>query len=210
MPTIDRLLEEGAPPVVAILRGVTPQEAVAVASALVDAGLRMIEVPLNSPEPFVSIAAIQNALGEQALIGAGTVLDVPSVERLAATGAPLLVTPNTNPDVIAKGIELGLEAMPGFLTPSEAFAAIGAGARRLKLFPAFVQGVDYLKAVREVLPAGIGVWAVGGVNAENARMWLNAGVEGVALGSALYLPGDSAAVVARKAAAVVAAIGSEA
>lgn len=208
MPTIDRLIQEGAPPIVAILRGVRPQEAVAVASALVDAGVRMIEVPLNSPDPFASIAAIQDALGEQALIGAGTVLDVLSVERLAATRAPLLVTPNTDPHVIARGCELGLETMPGFLTPSEAFTAIGAGARRLKLFPAFVQGVDYLKAVREVLPLGIGVWAVGGINADNARTWLNAGAEGVALGSALYRPGDTAAVVAQKAAALVAAIGT--
>lgn len=206
MPTTDSLLAEGAPPIVAILRGLQPHEAVEVGEALVEAGVRLIEVPLNSPDPFTSIAAMQAALGTRALIGAGTVLDIPSVEALAATGARLMVTPNVSPAVIARGCELGLEVMPGFMTPTEAFAAIAAGARRLKLFPASVSGEGLVKAIREVLPAGTGVWAVGGVGAHNAAQWLAAGAEGVALGSSLYKPGDSAAVVAERAKAVVAAL----
>ncbi|MBU6267629.1 MAG: 2-dehydro-3-deoxy-6-phosphogalactonate aldolase [Sphingomonadales bacterium] len=206
MPTIDDLLGRGAPPIVAILRGVRPGEAVAVAGALVEAGVRMIEVPLNSSEPFASIAAIQSEFGEAALIGAGTVLDVASVDRLAETGARLLVTPNTVPDVIARGVGHGMDVMPGFLTPSEAFAAVAAGARRLKLFPAFAMGPAYVKAVRDVLPAGTGIWAVGGVSAGNAREWFDAGVQGVALGTALYRPGDSADTVLAKARALLAAM----
>jgi 2-dehydro-3-deoxyphosphogalactonate aldolase len=206
MRTIDEALTAGAPPVVAILRGLEPDEAVAIANALIDGGVRMIEVPLNSPEPFASIAAIQARFADAALIGAGTVLDLGAVDRLAQTGARLMVTPDTRADVIERGVRHGLEVMPGFMTPTEAFTAVAAGARRLKLFPAFVPGAAYIKAVRDVLPARIGVWAVGGVNADNARQWLEAGAEGVALGSALYRPGDSAATVARKAAEIVAAL----
>lgn len=204
--TIDDLLAAGAPPLVAILRGLRPDEAVAVAGALIDAGVRLIEVPLNSPAPFDSIAAIQARFGGEALIGAGTVLDVASVDRLAETGASLLVTPNTVPEVIARGVALGLEPMPGFLTPSEAFAAIAAGARRLKLFPAFAQGPAYIKAIREVLPRGTGLWAVGGVDAGNARSWIEAGAEGVALGSAVFKPGRTPAEVGEAARAAVAAL----
>ena len=205
MPTIDQLLIEGAPPVIAILRGITPSEAPAIGAALIDAGVRMIEVPLNSPDPFASIAALQAQLGADALIGAGTVLDVPSVDRLVETGARLLVAPNTDARVIARGVALGLEVMPGFFTPSEALAAIAAGARCLKLFPALSAGPSFLKALREVLPAGTGIWAVGGVDGENMGEWLDAGAQGVALGSALYRPGRSAAEVAAGAAEVVAA-----
>lgn len=206
MLTIDALLAAGTPPLVAILRGLRPDEAVPITAALVEAGIRMIEVPLNSPDPFASIAAMQAEFGDRALIGAGTVLDVAAVDTLAATGARLLVTPNTDPLVIARGVTSGLEAMPGFLTPSEAFAAIRAGARRLKLFPAGAMGPGYLKAVREVLPADVGVWAVGGVGAGNAAEWLAAGAQGVAVGSSVFRPGDSASEVAAKAAAVVGAL----
>ncbi|MBU6207322.1 MAG: 2-dehydro-3-deoxy-6-phosphogalactonate aldolase, partial [Alphaproteobacteria bacterium] len=124
--------------------------------------------------------------------------------RLAETGARLLVTPNSVPPVIARGVALGLEAMPGFLTPSEAFAAISAGAKRLKLFPAFVMGQAYIKAVREVLPRETGLWAVGGISAENAQDWIAAGAEGVAIGTGLYRPGDDPDMVYRRAADVVA------
>ena len=205
MPTIDRLLEVGTPPVMAILRGVTPADVVDIGAALVAAGVRLIEVPLNSPDPFASIAALQAEFGGDALIGGGTVLDLASVERLSQTGATLMVAPNADPDVIARAIALGLEPLPGFLTPSEAFAAIAAGARRLKLFPAFSAGAAYLKALREVLPAEVGVWAVGGVDADNLGAWIGAGAEGLALGGWLYRPGNSAADVAAKATQIVAA-----
>jgi 2-dehydro-3-deoxyphosphogalactonate aldolase len=203
---IDQLLAQGAPPAIAILRGVQPGEAVAIGAALVEAGIRMIEVPLNSPEPFASIAALQQAFGDRALIGAGTVLDAASADLLAQTGAQLLVAPNTDPAVIARGIGHGLEVVPGVLTPSEAFAAIGAGARRLKLFPAFAHGPAYVQALRDVLPADVGIWAVGGIDAGNIRDWLAAGAEGVALGGALYRPGLSAGEVRAGADKIVAAL----
>ncbi|MEO5587411.1 MAG: 2-dehydro-3-deoxy-6-phosphogalactonate aldolase [Novosphingobium sp.] len=204
--TIDSLLAAGAPPVVAILRGLRPEEALGVAAALVEAGIRLIEVPLNSPEPFASIAAIQDEFGPVAAIGAGTVLDEASVDRLAATGATLMVTPNTALAVIRRGVAKGLEVMPGFMTPSEAFAAIEAGARRLKLFPAGSLGPGHLKAVSEVLPAGVRLWAVGGAGAANAAEWIAAGAEGIAVGSGVYRPGDTAGEVAAKAGTIVAAL----
>lgn len=201
--TVDEILGAGAPPVVAILRGVRPDEAVAVAGALVEAGILLIEVPFNSPEPTVSIAAIQAAYGDRALIGAGTVLTTAAVDALAATGATLMVTPNTNPAVIAHGVARGLEPMPGFVTPSEAFAAIDAGAKRLKLFPATAFGPSYLKAIGEVLPKHVRLWAVGGTGAQNIGEWLAAGAEGIGVGGALFKPGDSVAAVAEKAAGLV-------
>lgn len=209
MVTIDELLSAGAPPIVAILRGIQPSEAIAIAQVLIDAGLRIMEIPLNSPEPFSSISAMQEQFGEIALIGAGTVLDPTAVETLARTGARLMVTPNTDLTVIAKGAECRLELMPGFSTPTEAFAAVSAGARRLKLFPASVHGLGYVKAIREVLPDGVGIWAVGGVDATNALDWLNAGAEGVAAGSALYRPGDTPEMVRRKAADLLASLQPE-
>ena len=204
MNTVDSLLAAGTPPIVAILRGLTPDDAVPVARALVAAGIRLIEVPLNSPDPFTSIAAMQAELGSEALIGAGTVLDVPSVDALAATGARLMVTPNTNTAVIARGLGHGLEVMPGFLTPTEAFAAVEAGARRLKLFPASIMSPAYLKALREVLGRSIGLWAVGGIDAGNIAEWLEAGAQGLGIGGGLYRPGETAEAVAAKAAALVA------
>jgi 2-dehydro-3-deoxyphosphogalactonate aldolase len=205
MATIDQLLKAGAPPMVAILRGVTPAEVVEIGAALAAAGIRMIEVPLNSPDPFASIEALQAEFGGEALIGAGTVLDAASVERLAQTGATLMVAPNTDPGVIAHAIERGLEPMPGFVTPSEAFAAIAAGASRLKLFPAAAFGPAYLRALHEVLPRNVGVWAVGGVDAANLADWIGGGAEGVALGGSLYRPGSRAADVSAKATEIVAA-----
>jgi len=208
MPALEALLGAGVPPAIAILRGVKPGEAAAIGAALVDAGVRMIEVPLNSPDPFASIGVLQKEFGQDALIGAGTVLDTASVERLAQTGAGLLVAPNTDTRVIARGVALGLDVLPGFFTPSEALTAVEAGARRLKLFPASSGGPAFVKAVREVLPAEIGIWAVGGVGAANAAEWLGAGAEGVALGGALYRPGIDPAEVGRRAQALVAAIHS--
>ena len=203
--TIDDLLADGAPPVVAILRGLQPHEAVAVGAALVESGIRIIEVPLNSPDPLASIAALQSAFGDTALIGAGTVLSVEAAEGLHGVGGRIMVTPNTDPSVIAKGVQLGLEVMPGFMTPSEAFAAINAGARRIKLFPAARLGTSYVKAVKDVLPRNVGVWAVGGTDAATIGEWLNAGCEGIGVGGALYRPGDSAAHVGEKARELVTA-----
>ena len=203
--TIDDLLADGAPPVVAILRGLQPHEAVAVGAALVESGIRIIEVPLNSPDPLASIAALQSAFGDTALIGAGTVLSVEAAEGLHGVGGRVMVTPNTDPSVIARGVQLGLEVMPGFMTPSEAFAAINAGARRIKLFPAARLGTSYVKAVKDVLPRNVGVWAVGGTDAATIGEWLNAGCEGIGVGGALYRPGDSAAHVGEKARELVTA-----
>lgn len=206
MLSTDTLLADGAPPIMAILRGLRPDEAVAIGQALVDAGIRLIEVPLNSPDPFASIAELQAAFGDRALIGGGTVLSRESVTALAATGARLMVTPNTDPDIIAFGVDRGLEVVPGFLTPSEAFAAIRAGARRLKLFPASEQSAGYLGALLDVVPRDVGIWAVGGVHSENARGWLAAGAEGVAVWNALYQAGMTPAEVGARASLLVKAV----
>lgn len=203
--TLDELLAEGAPPVAAILRGLRPDEALDVAAALIENGIRILEVPFNSPEPLKSITAITAAFGDRALIGGGTVLSVEAVEALAAAGGRLLVTPNTNPAVIARAVALGLEALPGFMTPTEAFQAIAAGARRLKLFPGASLGPAYLKAVRDVLPRDVPVWAVGGTSAETLKNWLDGGAEGIGVGGALFKPGDSAALVGERAAALTVA-----
>jgi len=203
MITMDEALAAGAPPIVAILRGIRPSEALAIAGALVEGGIRFIEVPLNSPDPFDSIAAMQAEFGDRALIGAGTVLDQDSVERLAATGARLMVTPNCDARLIARGVALGLEVMPGFLTPTEAFSALQAGARRIKLFPASAMGPGYIKALRDVLPRSVGVWAVGGVGADNLDEWIAAGAEGAAVGGSVYRPGALVSEVGASAARLV-------
>jgi 2-dehydro-3-deoxyphosphogalactonate aldolase len=154
-------------PLVAILRGVTPDRIEGVAGALFDAGIRAIEVPLNSPDPFKSIALLAKQFGASCLTGAGTVLDTANVDRVVDAGGKLLVTPNTNPQVIAHGVARGMTVMPGFYTPSEGFAAVAAGARYLKLFPASTGGIDHLKAMLAVLPKNVPVYAVGGVGAGN-------------------------------------------
>lgn len=202
---IDELLAAGAPPIVAILRGVRPDEVADIGRALVKAGVRLIEVPLNSPEPFDGIAALATAVGDRVGVGGGTVLDVVDVEQVAAAGGTLIVSPNTQADVIARAVALGLESMPGFMSPTEAFAAIRAGARRLKLFPAGALGIAHLKAVREVLPREVETWAVGGAGAANLCEWIAAGAAGVGVGGSLYRPGDNAATVGARAAELVAA-----
>ncbi|WP_050523216.1 2-dehydro-3-deoxy-6-phosphogalactonate aldolase [Pseudorhodobacter wandonensis] len=190
---------------VAILRGVTPQEALAVGQALVDAGINRIEVPMNSPEPLESIAALQAAFGGVAKIGAGTVLQVEQVAQVAATGAKLIVSPNCNPAVIRAAKAAGMESFPGVMTPTEAFAAIEAGADVLKLFPGELVGPVGLRAMKAVLPRDMPLYAVGGVTPENMADWLAAGATGFGIGSSIYKPGDSAQVVAGKAQALVAA-----
>lgn len=203
--TLDQLLEGGAPPVCAILRGLRPDEAIDVGAALIDAGIRILEVPFNSPDPLVSISAMQAAFGDVALVGGGTVLNVAAVESLHQAGGRIMVTPNTDPVVIARGAALGLELLPGFMTPTEAFAAVAAGARRIKLFPAARLGGAYVKAVKDVLPAHVGVWAVGGTGADSIADWLAAGCEGIGVGGALFKPGDDAATVGTRAREIVAA-----
>jgi 2-dehydro-3-deoxyphosphogalactonate aldolase len=192
-------------PLVAILRGVTPARVEGVAAALFDAGLRAIEVPLNSPEPFKSIEILAKTYGERCLTGAGTVLDAADVDRVANAGGRLLVTPNTNPAVIARAAEKKMVVMPGFYTPSEAFAAIAAGARTLKLFPAATAGVAHLKALLAVLPKDVPVYAVGGVGAGNMKEWRWAGAAGFGMGSDLFKPDFSDAEISVRARQCVAA-----
>lgn len=206
MNDIDHLLNAGAPRVIAILRGIEPSEAVEVAGALIDAGIRLIEVPLNSPDPLASIGAIQNAFGDMALIGAGTVLTPEDAEAVADTGARLIVSPNVDAAVIARSVARGLDILPGCMTPTEAFSALDAGARRLKLFPAGSLGIAHFRAMREVLPVGTGVWAVGAVDTANAAAWIAAGAEGVAVGGHLYSPGRSADEVGRIAKTLIEAL----
>jgi 2-dehydro-3-deoxyphosphogalactonate aldolase len=192
-------------PLVAILRGVTPRRIEGVAAALFEAGIRAIEVPLNSPEPLKSIEILAKAYGDRCLTGAGTVLDTANVDRVADAGGKLLVTPNTNPAVIARGVEKKMVVMPGFYTPSEAFAAIDAGARALKLFPAATAGTAHLKALLAVLPKEVPVYAVGGVGAGNMKEWRWAGATGFGMGADLFKPDYSDEEIATRARQCVAA-----
>lgn len=190
---------------VAILRGIRPDEAVDIGAALVEAGFSMIEVPLNSPDPLDSIARLADAFGDRALIGAGTVLTPDQVDHVRGAGGRLVVSPNCEPAVIARTLEHGMVSMPGVFTPTECFSAIRAGAKAIKLFPASLAGPDGLKAIKAVLPPDIEVFAVGGASAENFGDWLGAGAAGFGIGSALYKPGDTAATVAARARAIAAA-----
>lgn len=184
---------------IAILRGVTPERAVETAAAILDAGISWIEVPLNSPDPLRSIAAMQAALGDRARIGAGTVLSPEEVRAVAATGASFIVSPNADPRVIERTKALGLGAYPGVFTATECFAALAAGADALKIFPAGMMGRDGLKAIRAVLPAATRVYAVGGVGPADFAAWHAAGADGFGLGSSLFRPDWPVARVAAQA-----------
>lgn len=191
--------------IVAILRGIAPTEAEAVAETLIEAGITTIEVPLNSPDPLDSIARMQARFGDRARIGAGTVLTVRQVQDVAATGARLIVSPNCDPQVIAATKTAGLDSFPGVMTPTEAFAALAAGADALKLFPGELIGPAGLRAMRAVLPSTVPLYAVGGVAADTMAAWLAAGAEGFGIGSAIYRPGDDVETVSHKARELVAA-----
>ncbi|WP_310496931.1 2-dehydro-3-deoxy-6-phosphogalactonate aldolase [Sandarakinorhabdus sp.] len=197
-------------PLVAILRGVEPDEIEAVGAALIAAGLRIIEVPLNSPRPLESIARLAAMAGPDVLIGAGTVTTTAQVADVAAAGGRLIVSPNSNAEVIRATANAGLVSLPGFFTPSEAFGAISAGAHALKLFPAEATTPAALRAMKAVLPPHVPVLAVGGIAPGTMAGWAAAGAAGFGLGSALYRPGDSAEVVTRAAATFMAAIPSAA
>jgi len=194
----------GACPLVAILRGITPEEAVPVGRALWDAGFRILEVPLNSPQPLRSIAALSHALPD-AIVGAGTVLRRSEVGPVQAAGGRLVVAPNFSAEVVQESLDLGMDCLPGVLTPTEAFAALEAGATGLKLFPAEMAGPAAVKALRAVLPPEVLLLPVGGISVGNVAAYLAAGASGFGIGSALYRPGRSAAEVGETAREFVAA-----
>ncbi len=193
-------------PIIAILRGITPDEIIAVGDALISAGIRIIEIPLNSPDPFESIRRLSVSVSDRALVGAGTVLSIGDVTDVRRAGGQLVVSPNTDPSVIAATLDASMVSIPGYFTPSEAFTAIRAGAHAIKLFPAEATTPSVLKAQRAVLPKHVPVLIVGGVTADDAGEWLNAGADGFGLGGALYRPGHSAAEVKQNAAEFVGAL----
>lgn len=192
-------------PLIAILRGVRPDEVEDIGAALIAAGFALIEVPLNSPDPFDSVARLARRFTGKAVIGAGTVLAIDQVDRVRAAGGTMIISPNTNVAVIAASAAAGLVSLPGIATPSEAFAAIDAGATALKLFPAEAASPAVVKAMRAVLPGSTRILPVGGVAPDTMGPWRSAGAAGFGIGSALYTPDFGAEEVARRAAAFVAA-----
>lgn len=193
-------------PLVAIIRGVTPDEVEAIGEAIHGGGIRIVEVPLNSPEPLSSIELLARKFGDELLVGAGTVLDPADVGRVRDAGGRIIVSPDTNPEVIKAAASQGLVASPGFFTPSEGFAAIRAGATMLKLFPAEAASPRVLSAQLAVLPKQVPILVVGGVKPDNMRPWLDAGARGFGLGGGLYRPGQSASETLDKARSYVAAL----
>ena len=191
--------------IIAILRGIRPEEARSIGEVLIEAGISTIEVPLNSPNPLESISILVDAFGDDVAIGAGTVLSAQDVAKVAHVGGRLIVSPDCNPDVITATKEAGLDSYPGVATPSECFSALRHGADGLKFFPSFLIGIEGYKAISAVLPNGTKSYAVGGAGPDNFQSWLNAGITGFGIGSAIYKPGDSSQTVKTKAQAIVAA-----
>jgi len=191
---------------VAIIRGVTPGEVDAIGAAIFEAGIRIIEVPLNSPDPLDSIRRLAGSFGDRALIGAGTVLDPAQVAEVQSVGGRLIVSPNTNAAVIRATVAAGMISSPGYFSPSEAFTALEAGAHALKLFPAEAATPAVLKAQRAVLPQDVPLIVVGGIKPDNMAPWRDSGADGFGLGSGLYAPGRSAAETAELARAYVAGL----
>jgi 2-dehydro-3-deoxyphosphogalactonate aldolase len=187
------------PQLIAVLRGIEPSEAVAIAGALFSEGVGCVEVTLNSPQPFDSIAAIRNRFGDQLLLGAGTVLTPSAVREAAAAGAQLIISPNTDPAVIAETKAAGLPSLPGVFTPTDCFTALKAGADALKLFPAEAASPAVLKALLTVLPEGTPVLPVGGVQHDSLASWRAVGAAGFCVGAALYRPGRTPDEVRRRA-----------
>jgi 2-dehydro-3-deoxyphosphogalactonate aldolase len=196
----------GESALVAILRGIEPARAVETANVLCAAGIRIIEVPLNSPDPYASIAALAASHGADCLIGAGTVLDLDAVQRTHAAGGRLIVAPNCDPVVIQGALRMGMQVMPGIATATEAFSAIRAGATHLKLFPALTYGPRHLQALRAVLPPGVRVFPVGGVGAAEIPAWLAAGAAGFGFGSELFRPEYDLSEIERRARQLVQAL----
>lgn len=195
-------------PLIAILRGVTPNEVVGIGEAVLDAGFTLIEVPLNSPDPLESVARLSKAFAGRAVVGAGTVLEEQEVDAVQAAGGTMIISPNASIDVIVRTARTGLVSLPGIATPSEAFAALRAGATALKLFPAEGASSAVLKAMRAVLPSSFRVFPVGGITPDSLSGWLKAGAAGFGLGSALYTPGlnpEQVSIRARKFVAALAA-----
>lgn len=191
--------------IIAILRGITPEEAVPICTVLIDAGITLIEVPLNSPNAVDSIGRAASALGGRAEIGAGTVLTEEDVRAVASAGGTFIVSPDTNPAVIGETVRVGLKSYPGVFSPTDAFAAIRAGATGLKFFPAEVLGAKGIKAMKAVLPPALPLYAVGGANPDNFHEFFDVGCAGFGLGTYIFKPGMSAGDVAERAALAVAA-----
>jgi 2-dehydro-3-deoxyphosphogalactonate aldolase len=206
--TASELLQRylGQCPLVAIVRGVTPDEAEAIGDAIYESGIRIIEVPLNSPEPLNSIARLAARFGERMLVGGGTVLEAEQVRAVKDSGGRLIVSPNTNVEVIEEAADAGLVSTPGYFTPSDAFDALEAGATALKVFPAEAASPAVLKAQRAVIPKNVPILIVGGVKPDNMRPWIDAGADGFGLGGGLYQPGQSPAETLDKARAYVAGL----
>ena len=202
--TLKRYLDEC--PLIAIIRGVTPDQAEAIGEAVEEAGIRIIEVPLNSPDPINSIERLAKRFGERMLVGGGTVLRALQVRDVKEAGGQLIVSPNMNADVISASAQSGLVSCPGYFTPSEAFFALDAGATGLKFFPAEGASPQVLKAQMAVIPKEVPIIVVGGVKPETMQPWIETGAAGFGLGSGLYKPGQSAAETLDKARAYVAGV----